>query len=102
MKPATALPWESRKGTTGYAIAQQGAANGFAYTMGGNSVEGLKRAKSGASALDAAYIVHAANAYPRLVQALRSVHEAEEGIGETDRPHFVALRVLLRELGEEQ
>ena len=44
----------------------------------------------------------AANAYPRLVQALRSVHEAEEGIGETDRPHFVALRVLLRELGEEQ
>ena len=38
----------------------------------------------------------------RLVQALRSVHEAEEGIGETDRPHFVALRVLLRELGEEQ
>ena len=102
IKPATPLPWNSsapmamdRDMQRAITIAASNPIVGVAVMIefGGPPSKAFD---------DAAYIVHAANAYPRLVQALRSVHEAEEGIGETDRPHFVALRVLLRELGEEQ
>jgi hypothetical protein len=55
---------------------------------------------------DAAYIVHAANAYPKLVEALRetlrdrltqaNLHQLPPGI----RARLEAARALLRELGE--
>jgi len=57
---------------------------------------------------DAAYIVHAANSYPKLVEALRSMIEAHSDITEgnlhSGAPARVAVkrdaRALLRELGE--
>ena len=48
---------------------------------------------------DAAYIAHAANAYPRLVEALRGSVDADADTIYTDRD---ARRALLRELGESQ
>lgn len=49
-----------------------------------------------ASIQDAAYLVHAANAYPKLVEALRIAAE-QMGHG----PYGMEARALLRELGED-
>lgn len=49
---------------------------------------------------DLRYAVRACNAYPKLVEALKEVYKFEEGIVETDRPQWIAVRLLLRELGE--
>lgn len=93
-KPATPLPWHvgGIKPTRypSYPIV----------SAHGPVIADVSISARGGSNVDAAYIVTACNAHPKLVAALKALHDAEEGIGETDRPHFVAIRALLRELGE--
>ena len=83
-KPATALPW----------------------TAFANDVNGKADRVSGLSShVDAAYITHSANAYPKLVEALRNLRAAVQrgvfdDIGPDIQPDSVAADALLRELGE--
>ena len=53
---------------------------------------------------NAAYIAHAANAYPRLVEALRSLADSHEALekerGSMRATHTANSRRLLSELGE--
>lgn len=55
--------------------------------------------------VDAAYIVHAANSYPRLIEALQWAHQQMTGRGSALRRRFAGQKLdaqtaLLRELGE--
>ena len=76
IKPATSLPWTSHQNQRfGYAIRD---------AKGGNVAN-----RTGA--IDAAYIVHACNAYPELVAFVQDVARDE---------HAVAARALLAKLGE--
>ena len=86
-QPATALPWE---GPVNYGVSKfevQGPHSRLA------TVDKLP---------DAAYIVHAANAYPKLVKALRNLKEqvecmnAQQAFGRD----YEEAAALLRELGE--
>ena len=114
-KPATELPWYA----TGWHQEQNSAApSGFRKQItssyagaDGHLIAGLGgvpyvaeiRAKGSAHYHNAAYIVHAANAYPRLVEALRGV----ELIARVNAPltdgssMHKSICALLRELGEE-
>ena len=99
-KPATALPWE---------LSDQIASDGDRWIKGGDDV-GTTVARIEGD--DAAYIAHAANAYPALVAALRCAVEWETMMREKfgDRypldlrpsPNVRAVdaRALLRSLGE--
>ena len=112
-KPATALPWTAVKSDRGMLVMS-----------GSHVLTGTGRPRSSHWATDAAYIVHAANAYPRLVEALETVlaHIPESVLrkqeivckypdgalveaGTKEYPCFQAevtkVRALLRELGEE-
>lgn len=93
--PATALPWANdsdapRKGKPRAMVFPENDASGEALVAGNVDPQ------------DAAYIKHAANAYPRLVEALRNLREqvecmnAQQAFGR-DYDEAVA---LLRELGE--
>lgn len=66
-QPATELPW--KWGWNGDTCAVWGAA--IVLSGGELTAHGVKRGKE----TNAAYIVHAANAYPRLVAALREASE---------------------------
>lgn len=84
-KPATPLPW--RKSTTGLVCDQMSVP--------------ILASESG----DAAYIVHACNAYPKLVEELRWWREEcqsliSQGRMATGTPKRIA--ALLRELGEDK
>jgi len=94
-KPATALPYRT----------------GPASTLEANKlgIRGIWTADKKTGVADvyghrenAAYIVHAANAYPKLVEALRNVEEllADLERGGAENPEFEQVRALLRELGE--
>ena len=76
MKPETELPWED---------------NGNEIVAASDRFCGIAGAVDGE---DAAYIVHACNAYPKLVEALKEVAASSYG----QRHNAIA---LLRELGEE-
>ena len=82
-KPSTSLPWEPIKLPGHYGVVNE---------------QDLRVCESQDSE-DAAYIVHAANAYPKLVEALQSIANAPatqpEAIGIA-----LAARSVLRELGE--
>lgn len=89
-KPSTSLPWETIKLPGYYGVVNE---------------QDLRACESQDSK-DAAYIVHAANAYPKLVEALRetlrdrltqaNLHQLPPGI----RARLESARALLRELGE--
>ena len=85
-KPATALPWEVDEEAT---------------VCGNNSaVAFTRRRESAYMDEDAAYIAHACNAYPKLVEALREAIGGMEDFGAGDmRSRAIA---ALRELGEEE
>jgi hypothetical protein len=87
--PVIPLPWALERGTKYPRI--RGGDEGLVCVP----PEGFRNER------DARYIVHACNAYPTLVAALKAIHQSEEGCGETDRPQMVALRSLLRDLGEQ-
>ena len=106
MKPATPLPWH----VTHQRHTDQSFDVVSLCTMGGATVVAATGKSADAmspNGRDAAYIVAECNAYPqlvedrrRLVEALREVYAVEEGPGETDRPQWVKIRALLKELGE--
>ena len=85
MKPGTPLPWKvgclSPCRYPFYPIAS-----------GEHNVAQVQIYARGGSKIDAAYIVHAANAYPRMVEELRAALATAENAG--------AITALLRELGE--
>lgn len=79
-KPSTSLPWEPIKLPGHYGVVNE---------------QDLRVCESQDSE-DAAYIVHAANAYPKLVEALRNALRGDKfkAIAELEAAD------LLRELGE--
>lgn len=97
MKPATALPWK----------------DGPVFNRGGRALFWTDTSKPGKwqrridghadgvlGQLDAAYIVHACNAYPKLAQALRNTLRLHDS---TDTRALVICsdaRAILRALGE--
>lgn len=92
MKPATPLPWK---------------VSGLGYLSDGKKV--LARTESAPTQYqqridlcmeDAAYIAHAANAYPRLVEALRQMVGAMHQMDKGHHGDVLAAAALLRELGE--
>ena len=89
-KPATPLPW---KLGTRYPCRILGVASACEDQDEGTETEGQKQ--------DAAYIVHACNAYPQLVAALSKMLAngpgADHGLGAE-----LSARDLLRDLGEAQ
>ena len=63
--------------------------------------EAKERISDGIAAKDAAYLAHAANAYPKLVEALRAIVAENEAAGSGNKSLTVAdADILLRELGE--
>lgn len=96
-QPATPLPWIAHSGTivTGgnpsFAVAD--------YAMD-RSTDGNPRVDD---QVNAAYSLHAANAYPKLVEACRGIVACGDyiGPGANARNAQGAARALLRELGEE-
>lgn len=90
-KPATPLPW--RVSSMGYlcngnmALASTDASGGHVLSM---------------AVADAEYTAHTANAYPKLVEALRTVIDsADSSISPEAFRREKLARALLRELGEE-
>ena len=85
-KPSTSLPWEPIKLPGHYGVVNE---------------QDLRVCESQDSE-DAAYIVHAANAYPKLIEALRvSLRVSSLPFDHADkRANPERLRALLRELGE--
>ena len=88
-KPATPLPWKSVQ-------ADQGSFSTF-------WILDEEREDADVDDQNADYIAHAANAYPKLVEALRNAleqidHQAASAAGWPDSENA---RILLRELGEE-
>lgn len=79
-KPATPLPWD------------------FAITERGPIVVDSEGDPVPAHSDTAAYSAHAANAYPRLVEALRALYDDANGSGWSSA---AAANSLLRELGED-
>ena len=102
--PATSLPWVTEKlrapnGGTYYRCGSESDSGPVVQVFG--TMSGAYDAHA-----NAAYIVHAANAYPKLVEALRetlrdrltqaNLHQLPPGI----RSRLESARALLRELGE--
>jgi hypothetical protein len=90
IKPATPLPWK---------------VSGLGYISAGNKV--LARTETAPARYqqridlpieDALYLVRAANAYPKLVGALRAIESKSIG-GKPETPRAIASE-LLRDLGE--
>ena len=86
-KPATALPWK----LCGTNLDEFGSLdlNTGDYAGGGYTPQ------------DAAFIVHAANAYPKLVEALKALVEAVNDPDADSLYELAAAGSLLRSLGEE-
>ena len=94
--PATPLPWETSKGE--YAALLSGPKYSPAWQD-----SAWDRDKDAIQ--DVAYIIHAANAYPRLVDALKKAIASADGWSDDDRgvpaDDLDNERALLVELGEE-
>ena len=76
--PATPLPWKYRVTAVGGAFA--GPAE-------------ISKHRSAGCGQDAAYLTHAGNAYPRLVETLREIADGRD-------LEMSEARALMRELGE--
>ena len=114
-KPATALPWEATRRDDPSGKNWICSDVGQAVNLGGLVVtRTLSPAANGFE--DAAYIAHACNAYPKLIEALRSMEQwardlseqsdanALDGLERLRREHCLQYndaRALLRELGED-
>ena len=102
MKPATPLPWGTialdwRSNDLGAVSAGIQTPNEPPHFVSQDSM-------SLDPAQDAAYIVHAANAYPVLVAALQALVKAEEAYGDETNVavnhEWLRAREVLRDLGE--
>lgn len=96
-KPATPLPFR---------IAAVSPARHPSYPIAA-SIEGrtvevgrVYIAARGGSDKDAAYIAHACNAYPKLVDALQDMAAYQRLVGGPENSKFKHVQTLLRELGE--
>ena len=88
-KPATALPWKIVAGQSEREIFR---ADDVTHSIARCGFQGEK---------NAAYVVHACNAYPRLVAALREAYlTVHPGMPVEYRIKLAAIGDLLRELGE--
>lgn len=96
-QPASLLPWEARESLTGASIDHvysAGARNGA------KSIGCFKQSE------DAAFALHAANAYSKLVEALREATESLDDLMRAPKAkHFrqeeaTRFYALLRDLGE--
>ena len=91
-KPATPLPWKYNKAVTIHAVS------------GARRV--VCKETHEEAQYDLPYLTHAANAYPRLVEALRdadqlwALDESERELTGFDKSWNDKRRALLRELGE--
>ncbi len=91
--PATPLPWETLPAARSNLVHVETSTDHA-------PVCSLPKARAD----DAAYIAHAANAYPKLVEALRDAANGLDTTGQTTPQSNAArnnARALLRELGEE-
>ena len=99
IRPATPLPWRVASNISDTRVA--GADGIGVANTGGVSPRREDHAECGANA---AYIVAAANAYPRLVEALKALVEAEEIYGDQEsvalNEVWLPAAALLRDLGE--
>jgi hypothetical protein len=102
--PATPLPWHVNASKKGRIIGDETAEGWDALFINGANNTVAKVFRSG----DARSLTHAANAYPKLVEALRTVAPIiERFAAEADPQNSVLdqrrdeLRALLRELGED-
>ena len=103
IKPATPLPWAHEQ----IGVSDAGPNGVDVFDIGPVDHEGCMRVRVATVAdEDAAYIVHAANAYPKLVEALRSLVKAEEEYGDQGNvainEAWMPAAALLRELGEDK
>jgi hypothetical protein len=103
--PATPLPWTFRPDDAETNPYWRGAS---IWTATGACIARLELPNAqGGGAQNGAYMFHAANAYPKLVEALRALMKMYESIpvDETGRlgmrQEWHDARALLRELGEE-
>jgi len=97
-KPATPLPWITEHDDRGTCFLRGSD------MRPGNAIMNTRRY---AGKINAAYIVQACNAYPRLIEALdrlayRLTMDARTADGITKDDAAATIRTLLRELGEEQ
>jgi hypothetical protein len=100
MKPSTPLPWREFQGEESWDII---GANGDHIAC----MEPHEEERTAEQSADAPYIAHAANAYPKLVEALRenigvfaqltAAYPAQNGMV---NKRLDALHALLRALGE--
>ena len=93
MKPATSLPWSIEQ----IGVTNMGPDGEDVFDIGPCDREGAmhKRISTVAGYSDAAYLVHAANAYPKLVELVRYLAAHPGDLAQVDRAE-----ALLRELGE--
>ena len=91
-QPATPLPWEHDSDTP----SRNGSPRAMVFPVD-DDIDNPTVVAGGIKPENAAYLTHAANAYPKLVQALRPMIEGTAFI--TDAQVETA-RALLRELGE--
>lgn len=96
MKPATPLPWHSAEIETPLGDR---LGNAYKLTRGENEIAIFRADGSRTQEGDARYAAHAANAYPRLVEALKKVIGVYQDA--SDAPLYaIRAKKLLRELGE--
>ena len=119
MKPATELPWSQGNGGHNANIIYGGVEREepdydapsvcLVYGIGQNqTMEAARRFATAYPTLytglqDAAYIAHACNLYPELVEALMNALElmSPSGTGGTDSPWEQSVRAILAKCGEE-
>lgn len=105
-QPATALPWK-------VAAVAPGRYPFYPIVSGEHNVAQVDINARGGSNRDAAYIAHACNVYPKLVEALHvelaraeteyAIHEIDQHSAyDGDLLALFALRALLRDLGESE
>lgn len=109
IRPAAPLPWRAQEWTSHAAstvvIDDQQSPTGVSIVAECEAYDPTDRVR------DAAYIAHAANAYPKLIEALRALQQRMDGCqlgpvnGGRDEADAIAAeaeesRALLRELGE--
>jgi hypothetical protein len=94
-QPATPLPWQSLEDGRSHVKLVHVETTSDNTAGAGLPVCSINRARIG----DAEYLTHAANAYPKLVEALRDT--LEDRSQHLNRDQVDAILSLLRELGEE-
>lgn len=103
--PATPLPWHTQLGSESFYRIHERRLVTSGRGLEGTHISKMMHDERGEK--DAAYIAHACNAYPKLVEVLRMVAPIiERFAGEAEPQNSVLdqrrdqLRALLRELGE--